>query len=137
MQRKKKIATDFRGQVVMDHLPPRARVESEASLKLRVTVALATAGALVFRNNVGAIKKGARWIVYGLGKGSADLVCMVPPYGRWLCVELKRQKYGLISEDQKKWIDTVRRYGAVAGVVRSPEEALELLAQARLPVVGK
>lgn len=125
----KKIAEDWKGQLAMEHLPPRLLVEKEGALQKRVMVALASAGALVFRNNVGAIRKGSRFIRYGLEKGSSDLVC-IAPNGRVFFVELKRAKFGLITEDQKAFIDKVRRWRAPAGVVTSVEEAMALYAEA-------
>ena len=135
-QRKRaaKITEAWNGQICMEHLPPRARVESESALQKRVMVALATAGACVWRNNTGAVKKGARWIKYGLEKGSSDLVCLAPN-GRAVFVEIKRAKYGHISEDQKRFLEKCRRWGAIAGAVTSVEEALALYEQACKPPV--
>jgi hypothetical protein len=106
-------------------------VESEAALLKRVRVALAASGCLVFRNTVGVDRRRGGHIPYGLGKGSSDVVAIVPPYGRWLCVETKRAKYGLITDEQKAFIDRVRRFGAVAGVVTSVSEAMALADEAR------
>lgn len=131
----KKIAEDWKGQLVMEHLPARARVESESSLQKRVMVALAVRGALVWRNNVGAVRKGQRWIKYGLEKGSSDLVCMAPN-GCVFFVEMKREKYGLISEHQKRFIDKVRRWNGVVGVVTSVDEALALYEKANARMVS-
>jgi hypothetical protein len=127
--------TDYRGQVTMPHAPKSERVESEAELMKRVVHVLEMSGVCVLRNTVGFTLYMGRGITYGLGKGSADLVCIVPPLGRWLCLELKRTKGGKVTPEQEAWLAGVRKYGAVAGVVRSPEEALELLAEARKPAV--
>lgn len=117
----------------MQHAPKAKAVEPESSLQKRVMVALALAGACVWRNNVGAIKKGQRWIRYGLEVGSSDIVGLAPN-GRAFFVEIKREKFGLISEAQRRFIEKCRRWGAVAGAVTSVDEALELLAEARKPV---
>jgi hypothetical protein len=131
----KKIAEDWNGQLAMEHAPKRMLVEPESSLQKRVMVALALAGALVWRNNTGAVKKGQRWIKYGLEKGSSDLVCLAPN-GRAFFVEVKRQKFGLISEEQRRFIEKCRRWGAVAGTVTSVDEALALLEEAKRPAVA-
>ncbi len=115
----------------MAHAPKKDRIEAEASVLKRVEKALSAAGANVLRNTVGFTLYMGRGITYGLGKGSADLVCMVPPMGRWLCVEVKRSKGGKLSPEQDKWLAEARSYGCVAGVVRSPEEALSLLAESK------
>lgn len=108
------------------------RVEPESSVLKRVQEALwAVGGVHVMRNNVGAIRKGRRFIRYGLGVGSADVVAIVAPTGRWLCIETKRPKNSKETEAQTRWLEMVRRYGAIAGVCRSPEEALALVEQAR------
>lgn len=85
----------------------------------------------VMRNNVGLFKSGRRWIRTGLGKGSSDIVAIVGPHGRWLCIETKRPKGGRTSEDQEKWIAAMRALGAVAGVVTTIEEAVAMVAEAR------
>src|SRR5262245_52685275 len=101
------------------------RLEPESSVLRRVQEALwACGGVHVMRNNVGAIRKGKRYIKYGLGVGSADIVAIVAPHGRWLCVETKRAKGGKATEEQARWLEVMRRYGAVAGICRTPEEAL-------------
>lgn len=128
--------TDSRGQSLMPHAPKKERVESEASVLARVKQTLEAHGVCVLRNTVGFTLYMGRGITYGLGKGSADLVCIVPPLGRWLCVETKRPKGGKLTPEQEKWLADVRRFGAVSGVATCPEEALELLAEARKPAVG-
>jgi len=136
-QRKRaKRVTDFKGQALMPHASRKTLVESEASLMKRVVTVLEASGVCVMRNTVGFTLYMGRGITYGLGKGSADLVCIVPPLGRWLCIELKRTKGGKITPEQAFWLADVRRYGAIAGVVHSPEEALDLVAQAKHPAVG-
>lgn len=122
---------DWRGQALLPGAPKKLAVESEASLLRRVVAALRAHGCCVMRNTVGFHLYMGRGITYGLGKGSADLVCIVPPLGRWLCVEVKRSAGGEVSAEQEKWLADVRRYGAVSGVVRSVEEAVALLEEAR------
>jgi hypothetical protein len=131
-QRKRATAPreDWKGQLAMDHLPARVLVEKEGALQKRTMIALATAGALVLRNNVGAIRKGQRFIRYGLGKGSSDLLCFTPN-GRPFFVEIKRAKFGLISEEQKSFIDMMARWKVPARVVLSVEDALAFYAEVR------
>lgn len=135
----KAVKTDARGQVLLPGAPKHLLIEPEASVLKRVTQALELAGCCVLRNTVGFTLYMGRGITFGLGKGSADLVCIVPPMGRWLCVELKRAKGGKVSAEQERWIREVRSYGAVAGVARSVDDALALLAEAKWskPAVGQ
>lgn len=106
--------------------------EKEDSVKQRVTDALSVCGGvMVMRNNVGVNRRGGRFIRYGLEVGSADLICIVAPYGKILAIETKRPKGGKESAEQTAWLERVRQCGGIAGFVRSPEEALSLLALAR------
>jgi hypothetical protein len=125
---------DYKGQACLEYLPPK-RVEGEKSLMIRITTAVACmGGVLVMRNQVGGSKyRSGNYASHGLGKGSADLVCIVAPWGRWCCLEVKREKGGVVSPDQQKWLALVRRYGAVSGVVKSVEEAMALVEEARQP----
>lgn len=111
---------------------PSVAGETEASVLEKVTMALKTCGGVhVMRNTVGAVKKGGRYIRYGLEVGSADIVAIVAPHGRWLCIETKRPKGYEATEAQEKWLRTMRGYGAVVGVCRTAEEALRLVELAR------
>jgi hypothetical protein len=130
------LKTDSRGQALMSHAPTKERLESEAALMKRVVNVLEMSGVCVLRNTVGFTLYMGRGVTFGLGKGSADLVCIVPPLGRWLCLELKRTKGGKVTPEQEAWLAGVRKFGAVAGVVRSVDEALTLLAEARRPGWG-
>ncbi len=66
----------------------------------------------------------------GLAVGSADLIGLVPPTGRFLAIECKRPNGGRLSERQRAWLDVVRRCGGIAGIARSVEEAIALVTEA-------
>lgn len=92
----------------------------------------ATGRCCVLRNTVGAVRSGPRWIVYGLGKGSTDLVGVLKN-GRVFCLEVKKpnRKVDKAHEArQEEWRMRVKKYGGFATVVTSIEEALEALARA-------
>lgn len=113
--------------------PEKRDAEGEASVLKKVKHALETCGGVyVMRNNVGAGKRKGFYVKYGLDVGSADLVAIVAPYGRWLCVETKRPKGNEATEAQEKWLRKMRGYGAVVGVCRTAEEALRLVQIARV-----
>jgi hypothetical protein len=119
-------------------LPPaparrsRALDEKEASVLDRIRKVLEKCGVLVWRNHVGLSRQGSgRFARSGLAKGASDLVGLVSPSGRFIAIEVKRPRGGRVSEDQERWLALVRACGGVAGVVRSVEEALELVAAAR------
>ena len=66
----------------------------------------------------------------GLGPGSADIVALLAPSGRLLALECKHPGQRPTPE-QRAWLSCVRRYGAVAEVIHSVEEALAVVAAAR------
>ena len=82
------------------------------------------------RNTVGAGESHGRYQTYGLGKGSPDIVAVLAPWGHWICLEVKT-KTGRVRKDQQRWMTLARRVGMTVAVVRSGEEALSLVQQAR------
>jgi hypothetical protein len=115
----------------------------EKGIETRIRVALSTAGVLVMKHHVDNrgqkpcvkcghkdTQRGART---GLGLGVSDLICVVPPHGRFLGIEVKRPGYtpSDVREDQKRWLNVVRRFGGVTGIATSEEEALALVELAR------
>lgn len=83
-------------------------------------------GVRVWRNNVGVDTM--RGIRYGLGVGSPDLVGIA--WGRFVGLEVKTPT-GRVSKEQTMWLDMVRRFGGVAGVARSVEDAIAIVEEAR------
>ena len=104
-------------------MTPEGRVLAECRL------ALSQAGCLVLRNNVGRLQdQQGRWVTYGLGEGSPDLV--VVERGRMLGIECKSAA-GRVSPEQQQCARMWGRHGVPVYVVRSAEEALTALATAR------
>lgn len=115
-----------------------------------IALALSKAGATVFRNNTGMgwtgesfvnrqgdrVIKNARPLHAGLTKGSSDLIgwksVLVTPdmVGKtiavFLAVEVKTGS-GRATKEQLNFIDQVRKAGGIAGIARTPEEAVLLL----------
>lgn len=136
--RARKVRADYRGQVVLPVLDAKTRraltIEPERSLLARIKQAVSVVGGVhVMRNAKWKGKVSGRWVDAGLEDGSSDLVAIVAPLGRWLCLEVKRAKGGVVDPGQEKWLAKMRAHGAVAGVVRSVEEALALVQEARRP----
>lgn len=120
------------GERVLIAKPPK---ESEKGVEIRTRVALVAVGVLVMKHTVEACHKcrqrpSART---GLGTGTSDLICVVPPYGRFLGIEMKAPGYSPsdVSPDQHCWLAVIRRFGGITGVASSPEEALALVELAR------
>lgn len=77
----------------------------------------------VERNNSGKLPdRYGRTVTYGLGKGSADLLCFIAPLGRCLALEVKRVGKRA-TKDQEAWLEAVATVGVMVGVVTSVEEA--------------
>ncbi len=125
--------------------------ERESTIQARIWRALgALPGVRLFRNDSGVGWAGkliqqegqqvtlnnARRVTYGLTPGSADLV-------GWQSVEITQDMVGQrvavftslevktptgrLEKKQRQWLDAVDEAGGIAGVARSPEEALEIL----------
>ena len=100
----------------------------EQDIQRLIMLALSEAGCLIFRNNVGVLKNAAGIpIRFGLAVGSSDLIGLTPT-GRFLAVEIKTPT-GKATTEQLRFIEAVRARGGIAGIARSPAEALALLAQ--------
>lgn len=96
-------------------------------------------GIRVFRNNVGtAATKDGRFIKFGLCPGSSDLIgwteyviapedvgCRVAVF---TALEIKTAT-GRATDQQKAFINAVRNSGGIAGVVRNPQQALNLISE--------
>lgn len=76
-----------------------------------------------WRNNTGAIQKGGRWIKFGFN-GSSDILGITPD-GRFLAVECKREKGGIISDAQKEFLFNITKAGGVAIIANSLEALQE------------
>ncbi len=108
------------------YVPPvKPKRELESSIKARIRAALVADGVCCWIHNIDN-----RQLHTGLGLGTADIICVVPPHGRFLAIEVKRPG-GKSSDNQDRWLAAVRRFGGVGGIATSVAEALALVAQAR------
>ncbi len=134
MGRPKKAPVDWRGQAHLAVGSKVVPVEPESSVLSRTIQLLQRYGGVhVMRNTVGVDRRRGGFIKYGLGKGSSDIVAIVAPYGRWLCIETKRGKGGRREPEQEQWLQWMKTYGAVTGVVTDPNDVLALVDEARRP----
>ena len=85
---------------------------------------------VLFRNQVGQTKTDHGYLRYGLGVGSPDLVGILAPHGRWVCLEIKTET-GRVSEDQERWHKLARKFGAHVEIVRSVDDAVSAIERAR------
>lgn len=134
------------------------RMRSEANVSNDTAVAASKEGAKTFRNNVGGawtgikqdrtpdgrlVPKGytllrnARWIDFGLQKGSADRIGWVPVkitpemvgemFARFLSLEIKRED-GRARKEQVIWHDIVTRDGGLSGFIRNADDVRDVIA---------
>ena len=83
--------------------------------------------AVVFRANVGTVRTAdGRYFNTGLPKGFSDLFGYRKSDGRIFFIEVKNAK-GRLRKDQEHFINTMMDNGAIAGVARSAEEAIEIV----------
>ena len=77
----------------------------------------------LFRNNVGAVKAGTRFIRYGLGKGSSDLIgfIIIDGLAFFAAVELKTENDRL-SKEQRSFLELIKRSGGFSIECRSVEQ---------------
>ena len=109
----------------------------ESNMQKLIMLSISEYGSTVWRNNTGVLKNEAGIpIRFGLCVGSSDLVGITPvtitqdmvgkTVGVFTAVEVKTPK-GRTSPEQDRFLEAVRNAGGIAGVARSPTEALSLL----------
>ncbi len=83
--------------------------------------------AVIFRANVGSgMTYDGRYFSTGLPKGFSDLFGVRKSDGKAIFIEVKAPN-GRTTAEQKLFIKVMRQNGAVAGICRSPEDALKLV----------
>lgn len=83
--------------------------------------------AIVFRANVGVFTTvDGRPINVGLPTGYPDLYGFVKKTGRMFFLEVKNET-GRLRPEQKNFQEQMKKYPVICGVVRSAEEAVEMV----------
>lgn len=110
---------------------------SETKLVHHIQGQLSNGDVRLFRNNVGRLKtKDGRWVQYGLCPGSSDLIGwkMVTIPKEWVgekipifvAIECKSE-HGRLTTEQNNFLNLVMDCGGIAGMVRTLEEARQVL----------
>ena len=104
--------------------------ESQILRDIRLAIG-ARPDVLLWRNSTGTAEYYDRHgrvsrVPYGLCVGASDLVGIIMPYGTFLAMEVKTAR-GRVKPEQRRFIELVRRYGGVADVVRSVEDAHSII----------
>ena len=99
---------------------------TEHDIQSSIRIKLSELGYCVFRINVGRFKtEDGRWFDTGLPKGFSDLIAVKD--GRIYFLEVKTDK-GKASKEQLNFLAVMRdRYGCVAEIVRSVEDAVRVV----------
>lgn len=110
----------------------------ESNIQRLVMLAASDAGVTLFRNNIGAYTtpEGYR-IKYGVGNpGGSDLIGITPviitqdmvgrTVGVFTAPEVKTDT-GRPTQAQLNFIRVIKENGGIAGIVRSPDDLLELI----------
>lgn len=92
----------------------------------RVETAGAWLGRQIHREGNTVTLTNARMFTTGLCKGGSDIIG-IAPCGRFLAIEVKT-KTGRPTKDQLRFIEAVNRAGGIAGIARSVDDALQLIA---------
>jgi hypothetical protein len=105
---------------------------SETKLVKEILLALGNEPDFIcWRNNTGKLADvNGRWVTYGLGVGSADIIGVLAPWGRFVAIEVKRPGAKQRPE-QLNWMRAVVRNGGVYAVAHSVDEANDIIKDAR------
>lgn len=98
----------------------------EHVIQNRIRLALSEK-AVIFRGNVGSgVTYDGRHFSTGLPKGFSDLFGFRKADGKAVFIEVKTPD-GRASPEQLEFISAMKKQGAIAGICRSPEDALALI----------
>ena len=110
---------------------------SEATVLKKSMLSASSAGAKVFRNNVGiAFQPNGQVIKYGLCNGSSDLIGWVPVtitqdmvglrIAQFLAIECKDKK-GRATQEQENFLSNVREGGGIGIITKTGDDVEQLI----------
>ncbi len=92
-----------------------------------IRIALSEKNCITFRINVGKMyTSDGRYFSTGVPVGFSDIFGFRISDGRAFFIEVKTRT-GKLRPEQKQFLSTMQAAGAIAGVCRSPEEAIKLI----------
>ena len=98
----------------------------EHQLMLEIMAAISN-DCVIFRHNVGKVRTpDGRYFCTGIPAGYSDLQGHRKSDGRAVYIEVKT-KSGRVSPQQQHFIDRMQKTGAIAGVCRSVDDAINLI----------
>lgn len=103
----------------------------EHKIMNEIRVALSENGCVTFRMNVGKMRTpDGRYFDTGVPVGFSDIFGFRESDGKAFFIEVKT-KTGKASPKQKAFLKAMQESGAIAGICRSPEDALQLIKKER------
>lgn len=101
-------------------------MHAETALMNEIRVALSE-DCIIFRGNVGKVRMAdGRFFDTGLPKGFSDLFGFRKSDGKMVFVEVKTAT-GKVRPEQLQFLETVKKYGCLAGIARSVDDALAIV----------
>lgn len=98
--------------------------ESEVQNQIRLAL---DPYAVMFRVNSGKVRMSdGRYFDTGVPNGYSDLSGFRKSDGKAVFIEVKNEK-GRLRESQKQFLKVMSQYDVLAGVARSPEEAIKIV----------
>ena len=119
---------------------------SEHEIQQRIRLACGHGPVRLWRNNSGAlVDQQGRLVRFGLCKGSSDLIglrsLVITPdlvgerLAQFVALEIKGAR-GVVSPEQRAFLDLVEQLGGLAAICRSVEAAEQTLQLAPCPATG-
>jgi hypothetical protein len=84
-------------------------------------------GIWFWRNNSGVFSPRPGSFIRAGTKGMPDLLAVLPPNGRLVGIEVKREEGGRLSPAQKAWGEELTRHGGLFIVARSVQDVIDAL----------
>lgn len=100
--------------------------KSESQIQAEIMLALSNAGHRVWRSNAGSVRNEQGYTIKLFPKGFSDLIGVRKGDAKTFFIEVKNEK-GRLRPEQAKFLKFMDEFGAITGVCRSAEEALELV----------
>lgn len=122
LERKAWVAAKRRPALLKDGSVP------EKVIQRQILDWLKTTGLLHWRQNSGTVFTGHHMVLLG-EEGLPDIVCIVPPSGRLVGLEVKSAK-GKLRPKQKEFAERIRSTGGFYFVVRTLQQAMTAVATA-------
>ena len=81
-----------------------------------------------WRVNSGMVQSAKGHFIKLARAGSSDILGIEKGTGRTICLEVKLPKtIKTVTAAQREYLDKMKSYGAITGVVTSPEEAVQII----------